>query len=317
MYPHEDMCLYAIYRNQGVAGMEACVEQAAAMGLERICFVEPSQGRSQGWLDRFGAECRRLDDGHDIDVYSAIEARIIDGSGKLDAPAQLPDHIDLLFARAYELPFGQACLSMAEAKFEIATGFVSASMFLAETTRAYLNVLHKHPGVILNRPFDLLEHVGLSSADVPGAVVRLLARTAKKNHAMLCIHEGPRQPATSVLRSFDEANVPLLFGTGAIDTAQLGTYKQIHQVLMRLRRNVTTALIPVGPGEGLPLMIPPRADRGSLPEPVSSPAQPSYALFSQPLAQARPMIPSSNPDVPRMPLSILRPPVKRQYRQLH
>src|SRR3569833_2153239 len=96
-----DMQVHSTF-SDGADTVDANVRAAEAIGLTHMTCVDHVR-ESTEWLAQYVAEVRRVRATTDVHLTIGIEAKLLDTTGRLDMPEQLPDGIEVIYAADHQV----------------------------------------------------------------------------------------------------------------------------------------------------------------------------------------------------------------------
>lgn len=227
----EDMHIHSTF-SDGRHSIWENVAQAEARGLCRITCVDHVRTTTT-FLPDFLAEVRHVRSRAGIDIRTGVEAKILDGSGRLDVPQDLAG-IDYLYAADHQFPMDDRCYKPIDVRHFLRDGKLQKTEAIDALINATLGVLRRYPRVVLAHLFSILPKVGIDEESVPLAQIQELAEAAQGAGAAIEIDERWRCPGPRTLREFHRAGVPIFSSTDSHDRADIGVYSYVQQVWAEL-----------------------------------------------------------------------------------
>lgn len=223
----EDMHVHSTF-SDGKHTVEQNLTQAELIGLRRFTCVDHVRVDST-YLPDFVAEVRRQSKGRGMDVFTGVEAKILDGSGLLDLPSDLHG-VDLLYAADHQFPLGDRCYKPREIRQQLQQGILSEAQVIAALFDATLGVLNRYPRVVLAHLFSVVPKIGLQEDELPLSRIAELAWAAKCAHATIEIDERWRCPSARTVQVFHQAGVPIFRSTDSHSRETIGMYSYVQEV---------------------------------------------------------------------------------------
>jgi putative hydrolase len=218
--------------SDGRGTIEENVAAAVAAGLDEIMCVDHVR-RSTPWVRRYAAEVERIRAGTPLTVHCGIEAKILDASGALDLPDDLPD-VDAILVADHQVPLGDGPHDPELVGRRIAAGELDLSHVIAAIAAGTIGALERRGNVVLAHLFSVLPKLGATEADVPFEVVERIAAAAAASGARIEISERWRCPSATTLRSFLDRGVPILLSTDSHAPASIGRYAYVIETAAAL-----------------------------------------------------------------------------------
>lgn len=165
-----------------------------------------------------------------VALFAGIEAKILDGSGQLDLPADL-DGVDFIYAADHQVPMGAGCYKPLEIRRQIQRGDLTKDAVIFALLEATRGALRRYRRVVLAHLFSVLPKVGIPEEAVPLELLHELARAARDGEAALEIDERWRCPGPRAVRVFHQAGVPIFLSTDSHERDTIGQYSFAREVL--------------------------------------------------------------------------------------
>ena len=219
--------------SDGASTLAQNVQAAADRGLVTMCLADHVRAGSS-YVPRFAAAVARLRPAAPLELLAGVEAKILDGNGRLDLPP-LPDGIDLVLIADHQFPGPGGPVHPARMRELLAAGQISASSVIADLIGATTAALDQAPArPLLAHLFSLLPRMGLAEADVPGELVAGLARRAGEAGALAEVNEKRGCPSPRVAGILAAAGVPLVASTDSHHCRHVGQYASVRRTAQEL-----------------------------------------------------------------------------------
>jgi putative hydrolase len=227
----EDYHVHSTFSDDAVSTLAENVRVAADRGLRTLCLAEHVR-QDTAWVPEFAAavdehrgQSHRL---AGLRVLAGVEAKIWDGSGRLDLPDAL-DGIDLVLVADHQFPADNGPVHPDEVRTAIERGGMTAAEAierLCEATARALPVGGQAAGrgVLLAHLFSLLPKIGLDEAMVPDAVLADLAKRAAQAGALAEVNEKWCCPSPRTAAALARAGVRLVAGSDSHHCRDIGCY---------------------------------------------------------------------------------------------
>ena len=223
----QDMHVHSTF-SDGSSTIAENLEQAARMGLTRICCVDHVR-RDTKWVPDFAAAVGQAAVGLPLQVSTGIEAKILDSTGQLDLP-RIRDGIDRVYIADHQVPLADGPHAPTEIRAALADGRLFASDVVDAIVDATVAALLSHPCSVIAHLFSVLPKLGLSEADVPADRLARLVWAARRSQALVEIDERWKCPSLQTARAFRDAGVPIIFSTDSHVAADIGRYVFVRSV---------------------------------------------------------------------------------------
>src|SRR5689334_7975055 len=100
--PMADYHVHSTFSDDATSTVAENLAAAQARGLRTICLTDHVRDDTD-WLDQYVAEVRRAGEGADLEVLCGVEVKMLDQSGRLDLPPEVPD-LDRVLIADHEYP---------------------------------------------------------------------------------------------------------------------------------------------------------------------------------------------------------------------
>jgi putative hydrolase len=215
-----------IRADAGIPGCRCTLAEAVAhaeqAGLRELTLVGRVCGDTK-WVPSFLATVRELRQQTRLQLHSAVEARLLDISGRLDLPADLTG-FEAIYVADDQVPMPNRPRQPGEIRALIEAGELNPRVAIVALVIATAMALQRPEPMVIARLFHALPSMGLSEDDVPGELIEGLAAAASATGARLEIDDRARHPKRETLRPFVERGVPLLFSMNSHRFETLGQY---------------------------------------------------------------------------------------------
>jgi putative hydrolase len=219
--------------SDGASTLAENIDEAERLGLTALTCVDHVR-RDSDYVPSFVAAVRALRPQTSLELRCAVEAKLMDTSGRLDAPEVL-EGVDLIYVADHQVPLADGPHSPREIGAQIAAGELDAQAVLAAIVDSTAAALGSRPQpMVIAHLFSVLPKIGLSEDDVPDALLQTLARAAARTPTSIEISERWRCPGARALQPFLELGVPLLLSTDSHRRETIGRYDYCLRVLDEL-----------------------------------------------------------------------------------
>jgi putative hydrolase len=198
------------------------VAHAEQTGLRELTLVGRVCGETR-WVPAFFAMVRELRRQTRVQLHAAVEARLLDMSGRLDLPADLTG-ADAIYVADDQVPMPNRPSQPGEIRGMIEAGELNPRVAIVALVIATALALQRPEPMVIARLFHVLPSMGLSEDDVPRELIEGLAAAASAAGARLEIDDRAPYPQRETLRPFVERGVPLLFSMNSHRFETLGQY---------------------------------------------------------------------------------------------
>jgi putative hydrolase len=228
----EDFHVHSTFSDDAVSTLEENVRAARARGLTTICLADHVR-RDSEYVSSFVSAVAALPPVSGLHVLAGVEAKILDTSGRLDLPPDVGG-VDMVLISDHQFPGAGGPRHPREVRAALADGSLSRDGAVAALTEATAAALEAAADqafqASLAHLFSILPKVGLAESDVPGPLLRMLARQARKTGAMVEVNEKWACPSARSLAAFAAAGVPVVASTDSHDCAEVGVYRRVKEI---------------------------------------------------------------------------------------
>jgi len=225
----EDHHIHSTFSTDAVSTLEQNVAAAQRLGLRVICLADHVR-RDSTWVPEFTTAVARLRPTAGVRLLAGVEAKILDVSGRLDLPGDLPG-VDRVLIADHQFPGEYGPVHPRDLRAALASGQRSPAEVIDGLITATGRALAQVARPQLAHLFSLLPKVGLDEAQVPGPALDQLARAAHRAGACVEVNEKWGCPSGRVIRAMAGAGVRLVASTDSHDCAAVGGYQRVRRIL--------------------------------------------------------------------------------------
>jgi putative hydrolase len=199
--------------SDGEDSIEDLVKAAIDLGLEAIAITDHVR-RETDWLDDYAKEIEKIKStyGKKIDVYSGIEAKVIDPEGDIDARAEFWDKVDIILGAIHRIPKEKDEYMKTE---EVRGDKETALRLWLNAT----NALIRNPKVtVLAHPCAYLKKADMT---LPKEMKARLAKEAAKNQKIIEKNLKYDTPDKEFLKLLEENKVQTITGSDSHSADEL------------------------------------------------------------------------------------------------
>lgn len=247
--PAGDHHVHSTFSDDAVSTLAANVAAAEAVGLTAIRLVEHVR-ESSTWMPDYlvamaalrstsglarldeddpGGGQREADRGGPLRVGTGVETKIMDVTGRLDLPPDLPrgpDGFGRILIADHQFPGPDGPWSPQRVLAERAAGLRSEDLMDTLVT-AMIRATARVDGGQLAHPFSLLPKIGLGEADLRDDHLRALAAACVANGTVVEVNEKWACPGPRVLRTLADAGAVVVASTDSHRADGVGRYRRI------------------------------------------------------------------------------------------
>jgi putative hydrolase len=226
----EDYHVHSTFSDDGSSTLAENVSAAAGRGLRTLCLADHVR-RDTAWVPEFAAAVAEYRGRPGLRVLAGVEAKIWDGSGRLDLPEVL-EGIDLVLIADHQFPADNGPVHPAEVRSAIGYGGMTAAEAIERVCEATARAVlwagqissGQGPGVLLAHLFSLLPKIGLDEAMVPDALLADLAKRAAHADALAEMNEKWSCPSPRTVTALVRAGVTVVAGSDSHHCRDIGRY---------------------------------------------------------------------------------------------
>jgi putative hydrolase len=227
----QDMHVHSTY-SDGTGTVAENLIAAERAGLAALTCVDHVR-EDTGWIPAFAAEVREIGSRSEIDVRSAVEAKILNTTGDLDLPDEI-DGVERIYAADHRVPLDDGPADPAAVRTAIAEGDADPVAVVESIVTATANAMARRPTLVIAHLFSVLPKLGLEESSVPERSLARLAEAARESGASIEVDERWRCPSARTLRHFQDAGVPILLSTDSHSPETIGRYDYCLGVIEEL-----------------------------------------------------------------------------------
>jgi putative hydrolase len=222
----EDYHVHSTFSDDGTSTLAENVQVASERGLRTLCLADHVR-RDTAWVPEFAAAVGEYRGRPGLRVLAGVEAKIWDGSGRLDVPDAL-DGIDLVLIADHQFPADNGPVHPAEVRSALAYGGMTAAEAIERVCEATARAVlcGGRAGVLLAHLFSLLPKIGLDEAMVPDALLADLAKRVAHAGALAEVNEKWSCPSPRTAAALARAGVRLVAGSDSHHCRDIGVYER-------------------------------------------------------------------------------------------
>lgn len=209
------------------------VRAAEAAGLTRMTCVDHVRA-STDWLAQYVAEVRRVRETTDVQLTIGVEAKLLDTTGRLDMPEQLPDGIEVIYAADHQVAMPGGVQHPDAVRAALEAGELSADEVFCALITSTRECLDDPRAIVIAHLFSILPKLGLDQADAPLDQIEALADECARTGQRIEVNERYATPTARTLRPFVARGVELLVSTDSHRADTIGRYDHCLTVLREL-----------------------------------------------------------------------------------
>lgn len=234
--------------SDGASTIDENLASAAAHGLHTLGLVDHVR-RDTTWVPSFVEAVRELDGRAGVRVLCGVEAKVLDTTGAVDMPSDMPT-LDYVLVADHQLPRPAGPMHPADALRSLAEGELRSADVIGDLVEATVCALGCYDRVVVAHLFSILPKCGLHEDQVPEGLVRRLGDAARASGAIVEVNEKWTCPSTRVARLLAERGVSITLSTDAHHEDRVGRYRYVAGVASSLVATAASARAAGGPGDG-------------------------------------------------------------------
>ena len=228
----QDMHVHSTF-SDGKNTIEENIEEAERLGLTQLTCVDHVRADT-AYLPDYVAEIERLRPTTEIRLLCGIEAKLMDTSGALDLPAEIPAGVDRIYAADHQVPFADGPHHPRDVKEGLESGELDAGAVIDGIVDSTVGAVAGHDEVVIAHLFSILPKIGLSEDDVSDEQLERLAAGTVAGKGRIEISERWSCPNARSLQPFVDHGVEVLLSTDAHMRTKMGRYERCAQTLADL-----------------------------------------------------------------------------------
>jgi putative hydrolase len=215
--------------SDGQSSIAENIEAAEKIGLATLCLVDHVRVDTT-WVPDFVSTVQSAPHSDQLRIMYGVEAKLLDSSGRLDMPPDLPELGRVLIAD-HQFPGTDGPIHPREVRRRLDDGEMTSAqvidILVLSTARAMLKVDRPQ----LAHLFSLLPKMGLDECQVEEDHLRLLAATAIATGAIVEVNEKWACPQGRVLAAFVASRVRVVTSTDSHHARDVGAYRRVPVLL--------------------------------------------------------------------------------------
>jgi putative hydrolase len=220
--------------SDGAGTLAENIAEAERIGLLALTCVDHVR-RDTDWVPDYVAAVRAARAHTKVVLRCAVEAKLLDITGALDAPADL-DGVDDIYVADHQVPLADGPHNPRQIKALIEAGELDAQAMIEAIVTSTAAALGSRPQpMVIAHLFSILPKIGVAEDAVPEALLELLALAAARTGSSVEISERWSCPGARTLRPFMRQGVPIILSTDSHRCDTIGRYDYCARVLAELR----------------------------------------------------------------------------------
>lgn len=229
-----DFHIHSVFSDDAVSTLAENLEAAEARGLARVRFIDHVR-QSTSWVPDFVAAVGSLAVPSSIELFTGVEAKLVDTRGTIDVPDDLVG-VGAIVIADHQFPAADGPWSPGETRERIAAGLSPDAVieqFVDASVAAMTEFEHRHPGLDaqLAHWFSILPKVGLSEEQLTDEQLERWARAAADTGTAIEVNEKWACPGPRAIRAALAAGAPIVAATDSHDSSEVGRYDRVAAIL--------------------------------------------------------------------------------------
>jgi putative hydrolase len=227
-----DMQVHSTF-SDGANTVAENVRAAEAAGLVAMTCVDHVRA-STDWLGEYVLEVIAQRTTTNVSLTIGIEAKLLDTTGRLDMPAQLPDGIEVIYAADHQVAMPGGVQHPDDVRAALERGDLSADEVFEALITSTRECLDDPRPIVIAHFLSILPKLGLDQADAPLDQIEALAEECARTGQRIEVNERYSTPTARTLRPFIARDVELLVSTDSHRADTIGRYDHCLTVLREL-----------------------------------------------------------------------------------
>lgn len=217
----EDMHVHST-ASDGKNEIEENLAEAEALGLTRFGCVDHVR-LDTTWVPEYVARVQRARSKFGFEIWTGVEAKLLDQRGTLDMPKDLTG-VDRVYVADHQFPLGDRCYKPLEIKQKLASGELTQQQCFEALIESTLGAMRRYPNLVIAHLFSILPKLGFQESQVQRNAIAELARECVATGTLIEVDERWRAPSYATVRIFAEHGVPILCSSDAHKRENIGRY---------------------------------------------------------------------------------------------
>jgi len=228
----QDMHVHSTF-SDGKNTIEENIEEAERLGLGELTCVDHVRADTT-YLPDYVEAIEKLRPTTEIRLLCGIEAKLMDTSGALDLPAEIPAGVNRIYAADHQVPFPDGPHHPRDVKAGLESGELDAATVIDGIVDSTIGAVTAHDDVVIAHLFSILPKIGLSEDDVTDEQLERLAAGTAKAGGRIEVSERWSCPNARSLKPFVDHGVEILLSTDAHMRSKMGRYERNAETLAEL-----------------------------------------------------------------------------------
>jgi putative hydrolase len=219
-----DHHVHSTFSDDAVSTMGENIAAARDRGLTTLRLVDHVRA-STTWVPEY-LTAVRAERTLGVTVLTGVETKLLDTSGRLDLPADLPS-LDAILIADHQFPGTDGAWTPTETIAKNLAPADATGMLIT----AYVNAMARIDNGQLAHPFSILPKIGLSEDNLSDEHLHEWATSAASTGTLIEINEKWGCPGPRAIRAALTAGATLVASTDSHRAADVGRYERVTELL--------------------------------------------------------------------------------------
>jgi putative hydrolase len=223
-----DYHVHSTFSDDAVSTIAENVRAASSRGLTELRLIDHVR-ESTPWVPAFVAAVAAETVPEGLAIFTGVETKIMDATGRLDLPADLTG-IDAVVIADHQFPGPSEPWSPTQTRARLDDG-LAVDDALDLLIEGYIAAMTGRPGSQLAHSFSILPKVGLDESDLSDEQLRAWVGAAASTNTLVEVNEKWGCPSPRVLRALASADVRIVASTDSHISTDVGVYDRAAVLL--------------------------------------------------------------------------------------
>jgi putative hydrolase len=223
-----DYHVHSVYSDDARSSIAENIAAASAAGLSQLRLIDHVR-QSTTWVPEFLAEVKRQPEVGGLEIFTGVEAKILNARGGLDLPSGL-DGVGAIVIADHQFPGLDGAWSPEVTRGKLAAG-LSTSDALDLLVGALIAAMESVERGQLAHCFSILPKVGLDESDLTVEHLSAWATAATRTGTLIEVNEKWGCPGPRSLRAAVAAGATLVASTDSHESGEVGRYERVAGIL--------------------------------------------------------------------------------------
>ena len=233
-----DFHVHSDFSDDATSTLAENIAAAAEAGLRELRLVDHVR-RTTTWVPEFLAAVAAQPVPLSLNVYTGVEAKLLDRSGAVDVPEDLvvgPGGVDAIVIGDHQFPGDDGPWSPSETRERLESG-LDAATALDMYVEASVNAMRLVARAQLGHWFSILPKIGLSEDDLSDEQLRHWATAAADSGTLVEVNEKWGCPGARAIRAVRAAGGSIVASTDSHVATTVGRYSRVADILLAARED--------------------------------------------------------------------------------